>query len=922
MDWEITMRRTTLATAVALGCAGMGAAPAFAQEQSQASQGVEEVVVTGSYLERPADRPQPVSVIDTTDINLEQRSSTAEIMRDIPQIVDTNWTAGFLAPTNSIDLRGLGARATLVLLNGKRQTIDGIGGGAVDVNNLVPSIMIQRVEMLTDGASALYGSDAVAGVVNFLTRDNFEGEELKAETQWVASQGLPAHTVGGIFGSQSDDGGIVAGFEYATSDSFNTTDRYSEDRLRIGLQSSFANPGSFSPSTGGPPIADPLCGSDQIGGGLAAGYINPGVAQCQLQLSLGRGIIPETERLTALTRITHDFGPAVTSHVELGFARARTKHDYGYGVPILFPLPIVPGRNPGVAAAGFDTSIDYGVWTRAASPAFEDPIPMKTRQDTVRVAADLSGPISTNWDWTLSATYSENDTRTEDSDTIRSRYNEAVQGYGGPNCAYSYTDPTEAANGFPHAGAGSCLYWNPFASRMLAQPGDPTYNDPSLQQWFAAGRVTDGNARLTTFQALVTGELGELAGGTTGLAVGVQHRAQTFGIAYDDISHDGGFAFNTQVLSDFAGELGSDSLFAELDLYPTQTLEIQLAARHERYDRFDSTDPKIGFLWTPTEKVFFRATAGTSFREPGARQAFGVGPGNVSRLPIGGEIIQANGISVGNPNLEPETSKNWTVGFTYDVTDNFTVDMTYWSVQFDNLIVQEDADVVLRNDIADGYLNDPRIQTFPNANTEVCEVTGRWDPAKAADGSYVNPLPPGCATAFDIQLFRMGYVNQDYQKTNGVDFNFTYSFAAGSNEYALGLNGTWTPTYDLTSEGTLYDGAGSYNFTNFGSSNADLRANLRFSWTHGNHFARATYRHISALGNDDLELRPRTESKPFDVLDLVYRYGLPNGTSDVSVAVLNALDAEDPIIDNSLNTSSGLFDARGRMYRVGLNWGF
>ncbi|MCY3729723.1 MAG: TonB-dependent receptor plug domain-containing protein, partial [Rhodospirillaceae bacterium] len=175
---------------------------------------LEEIVVTGSFIARPADRPQPVTVIDNTELINQYRGSVAEVFKDLPEVSGTvstiNWSEGQDSPTNTVNLRGLGARATLVLLNSKRQTTDGSsnsqGFSAVDINNLAPPIMIERIEVLSDGASALYGSDAVAGVVNFITRNDFEGAELRVNTLWTeaADTGTPEYNIAGLFGTQGD----------------------------------------------------------------------------------------------------------------------------------------------------------------------------------------------------------------------------------------------------------------------------------------------------------------------------------------------------------------------------------------------------------------------------------------------------------------------------------------------------------------------------------------------------------------------------------------------------------------------------------------------------------------------------------------------------------------------------------------------
>src|SRR5690606_21814371 len=130
--------------------------------------------------------------------------------------------------------------------------------------------------------------------------------------------------------------------------------------------------------------------------------------------------------------------------------------------------------------------------------------------------------------------------------------------------------------------------------------------------------------------------------------------------------------------------------------------------------------------------------------------------------------------------------KNYTVGMTWDITDNFTMDLNYYSIDFEDLIVSEDGQIVLLNDIADGFINDPRITLNPGVTaTEVCEVTGRWDPQANV------PLPDGCIRATDISFFTLGYINQEYQKQSGIDLRFDYRFAGAGSDWGLQLNRTY-----------------------------------------------------------------------------------------------------------------------------------
>ena len=239
-------------------------------------------------------------------------------------------------------------------------------------------------------------------------------------------------------------------------------------------------------------------------------------------------------------------------------------------------------------------------------------------------------------------------------------------GYGGPSCTFT---PATDLSGV-RRGIGDCQFWNPFANAFLSSPGDPTYNDPALTNWLTGGRTTVDSGELKTYDFIVTGDLWEMSGGATGLAVGVHRREQDFSQEWDDLSKSvGNWAFNGAfAVADFSGSRTTDAVFSDLVMFPSESFEIQIAGRYEKMDGdLDSFDPKVGVLWTPRQGLFVRASAGTSSRQPGEIQMFGSGSGGATTDPIGGDTINARGLLVGNMNLQPETSENWTVGLTWDI---------------------------------------------------------------------------------------------------------------------------------------------------------------------------------------------------------------------------------------------------------------
>ena len=780
-------RYTKLATAIALASGTTMTSNVFAQQTD-----IEEIVVTGSFISRPADRPQPVAIMDAAEIRANQRISTVEVLRDMPQISSANVAENWTTPTSSINMRGLGSRSTLVLLNGQRQTIDANSASQVDVNNLAPAIMLERIELVLDGASALYGSDAVAGVANFITRNNFEGIEFSVSSQFADAQSdVPEVLIGGLFGIQDSDFGIVMGFEYLKrTNEMQSQDVFSNERLGEGLITGLYNPGTFF---GGDRVggihADPLCGSPLIGGleenviwdpagatGHDADGLPTGGPFCRGTLSLQRTIIPENDRFTGMAVATRDFANGANLTWEVNMARVQTLSSFGTGVPLL-ALPslgaVLPANNPGVIDAhersngAFPLQNYRRIFTRQASP-LEGSLPSFAEQNTFRSAMSLTSPINDNWEWRVNGTASWNSQESGRSDTIADRYARAIQGYGGGDCKFDQVSGA-ASNSNIQPGVGNCQWWNPFASRLIAQPGDPTYNSPVLAAWMTDIDLETGDSDFFSVEALITGSLWEMAGGASGLALGVQYRQQELDIQVNPVRRDGGFGFAPQVVQSWSSSRETEALFAELVIYPSELLELDFAVRYEDTNGVNSTEPKITGLYTPTDNVFVRFSAGSSFRLASERQTFGIGPSGTTIRPLGGEVTQARALSVGNPGLLPEESDNWTVGITWDVTDNLTFDVTYWNYDFTNLVSTIDPDEIFLADIADGYITDPRIELFPGVPNEVCEVTGRWS------GNQTDPLPAGCINGFDIALFKSSFVNRNAVETTGVDVTIDWS---------------------------------------------------------------------------------------------------------------------------------------------------
>lgn len=926
---------------------GLTGGVAVGQQQGADQKPLESVVVTGSYISRPADRPQPVVVVGQQDIQADQRVSLGEVMRDMPQVtaVNTNGTNGAVprdaTGSNSIDIRGLGDRSTLILLNGQRQTVDGNESSVVDINNLAPAIMVQRVEMLLNGSSALYGSDAVAAVVNFVTRDSFDGAELDVSSQYAEAQpGVPSKVLQGIWGHQGDNGGVVLSFEWTRRDKdMLESDVYSPQILdQQGLHSGYGNPGTYTGVGDGVTRPDPLCGSPLIGGAPSLLSMNPaGYLQgnrCRENLTTFRTLEPREDRVVGMAVGTMKFSGDWLKNfrVETTFARDARRRAFSTGSPASSLdniSAVVPGSNPGVIDANQrDPNFpiqDYTLAYRSPYSPLEGYVEQANTQYTYRLASSVGGLFGagSNWDWKADASISRNETRSENPETIAQRLNLALNGYGGPSCDFnavagSANDPNV------QAGQGPCMYYNPFASRLLASPGDPAYSDPSLVQWFSHQETVNGQARLWTVEALTTGKLFNLPGGQTSIALGAQYRRQSLDIIQDVIGADGGFASDPTPLPSWGGQRDTKAAFGELDLYPTRWLEFDVATRFEDTAGARSTVPKVSALLTPTDKLFLRASWGRSFRVPSEVQALGTeGEGGRGTIYIGGEFPQAEGFTVGNPDLKPEKSTNWNLGITYDVTDAVTIGATYWSYKFTDLITRTDANKYLEADIADGYIDDMvHNPLFPGAPNEVCEITGRWDPNSG------QPLPAGCATAFDIRAFNNFWMNQNELDTSGVDFNVDFNKQlSGGLDLRTRLAGTYLTSLKGIDAitGQLRDGAGTDGYNLFGvdSNNRRLRATLTQEVRTGNHYFRLTARYTGGYNVEDPSANPLVSNASYLRWDLNYTYTLPlDHPTTLTLAVINLQDRAPPLGAGSLVFNAALFDARGRMFKFDLSHSF
>ncbi|MEO6379720.1 MAG: TonB-dependent receptor plug domain-containing protein, partial [Caulobacteraceae bacterium] len=341
---------------------------ALAQEEAdKASDVVSEVVVTGSFIRSQTFKPSsPVDIITRKDLETRAPTSVAEFLRDLPYNVNSTVTPASRGPTAStgggtINLRNLGEGATLVLLNSKRQTKLPREANVTDVNGLVPQIMIRNIEILKDGASSLYGSDAVGGVVNFLTRDDFTGAEVRAQGNFLTYSGKQESRFGALFGGEVAKTHIVAAFEYNNRDEI-----YPEDQpfTQIRNLSTPWNPGRFvvprrsatgAITTATTRVQDQGCGVTKQTYFFAAGQPNVTTDSCYYDFWPDSAMVSKEQRYQFYTSAKHEFADWLVFKAEAGYQKAHLYGAQSTSASInVFPAITVPGYNPGVARADAD----------------------------------------------------------------------------------------------------------------------------------------------------------------------------------------------------------------------------------------------------------------------------------------------------------------------------------------------------------------------------------------------------------------------------------------------------------------------------------------------------------------------------------------------------------------------------------------
>lgn len=867
-------RRAAL-VAAALVPAGLAAPQAMARPVVM----LDEVVVTGSRLSG-GEKLAPVEVIDQDAIAAAGIAEASGLVRLLTANSGSEARIDQLnqpqsSGTAQFNLRNLGLGATLVLVDGQRWTNSAVvatdGSAFVDINSLTPMIALQRVEAVKDGASAVYGSDAVGGVVNFITRRGVQRPELRA--RHAAADGSQETSVEAIGGLDLMGGDLtLAGSRFHRS-ALSSDERGFTQAERYGFApwtavTSYGQPGSFHrPSTGGF-TPDPDCGNPAFADAYLQG---PDDSFCRLDYSDFFDLAPEETRVQLFADYRRPLGQT-EFWLQGAWSSTATTARQSPSLPILARSLSVPATHPDNPFA--ETVLFRGRLLGAEAGASEAAFDYRTW----RLAGGLSGDFSQGWTWSLAATASRQHVRYDKPDVIGGALQNALDGLGGPDC-----DPL---SGRP--GVGPCRYFNPFGSAWL---GTGTANDQELLDSLTGWTDLRGRAALVTLDAQAGGRALTRDGLSVDVVAGGQYRRSA-------LRHDWGDLVNAGELltagysPDFDGEQDTLAAYAEARVRLGSRVEAQLAGRHERYgDDRGRFSPRIAVRWDMTDVLALRGSWGRGFRAPSVYALSGAQAAQPS-VHDRGAFVFVNTLASGDPNLEPETSDSLNVGALWRPLPGLELGVDAWRFDYADLVVKESAQAVIDRAAAD----DAAGLSGTDAQRRV---------RRADSGS--------------LEFVQLYFINASSILTRGLDLSARYTRDLAGGQASVAATWTYVDRYDIRLErgSPVLSGAGSTNLNTIGRSLPRNRGELALSWRGDADSLTVLAHYASGYRNDRSGVTdPRIAGQT--TLDLLYTRTVSDDL-DLSLGVVNVLDQDPPLAQFALSYDPIVADPRGRLVSLSLN---
>jgi iron complex outermembrane receptor protein len=896
--------RMALGVGAAAGVIGQAAA----QDATASANPLPRVEITGSAIKRiESETALPVQVITREEIDKVGVTTASEILArlsanvggltDSVSITDGKDQRGF----NSANLRGIGTSSTLVLLNGRRMANFASPGDdtGVDLNN-IPAAAIQRVEVLLDGASALYGTDAIGGVINFITRKDFQGVELNAYGLKTKEGGAGKRTasITAGHGDLAKDGyNVFAVVDLQRTDALSTSQRGFINDLHIPerlphLLSGYTSPANIRLSRD---QRDYLAanGFTINGKPITSTTINPSVPNCSppanLYLPNGTGgvdactynymgdteLYPKSEKANVLSRGVLQLNADNQLYAEVALSRSKTWYAASSarvrGFVDYSSIPALAGYDLASEEAGGDGEVELRVRLNEAGRRTSE-----LTSESQRYVVGLTGSRN-GWDYDIGLNHSVNVIKDRDTHGYL-LYNELIQGI-----------EDGLINPFgPSSAAGRTLL-------------------DSLQ---VNDEVRHARGTMDSIDFKISHAVGTLAGGEAALAVGGELRREKTEynpsalLMSDNINND--FAPAGGEATSYARNI--KAVYGELLLPFTKQWEAQLSARYDHYQVVGgAASPKVGVSYTPTKTMLFRASAGRGFRAPSMTELYRPTQiGSTATLPDPvycatvdnnyadcAENWEAHRYS--NPNLKPERSRQFSLGMVLQPSKQVLLSLDYWNIKRTDLIAEIGDDIILAN------------------------------PAKY--GSLVHRDEDGY-----IEYIDMFKENRGAQKAAGIDLTIDYK---GVQTFAGRFGGRLSGTYVTDSK--IQIAPGDAYVSNLGRFVTDgvvqrWRHTITLDWDSGpfaaslsNTFSSAYEDQNSAINIDDGSVVAANRVKSYSLWDLSGAWQATRALK-FRAGIQNLFDTAPPYSNQAYHFISGYdptyTDVRGRRFYASANYAF
>lgn len=986
-------KNNVLPYSLALGLAGLTVVNTVSAQEAeeQKDDNIEKIAVTGTQIKNgQISEALAVSVFSSEDLAEFGIDSGDELLDLIPEngqnfVNEAESISGGVnaarGDIGAFNLRNMGTGNTLVLLNGRRlvnsatyQTEE-VGGSFVPVNsvnsNIIPVTGLDRVEVLRDGASAIYGADAVAGVVNHVLKNDFVGLNVRAK---VASfQHLPRNDESlTIEWGKDFNGGktnVSSFFSYYARDRVNSQDdpRWSDSDFRsrlpegspwadstvfrndtvnslygqFDLVSSATSSGLRNVLTDSSgefetyPEGDPRC-QYSIGYGTCGGIDGQGTYR--LNLNDNRDLVSELTRANMFVFINHEFDNGIEGFTELSYYQSSTnmfRHpSASFSTSKLrvaadnYWNPLGPVGSPNrlpdsvigtdVPAGGMALIIDN--YRFAEKPRIVD-----NDGDTYRFLQGFRG-LYKNWDWEGAFIHSK---ATKD-DITRNRVSNTLM-------QEALNDTTAAA-------------YNPFSGGI---------NNNIERALVDVSRLSE--TKLTSVDFKISNpDMFKMQGGMAGLLLGTEYRRESFIDDRDD-RLDGTIVFtdwegdtypyvsdvvNSSPTPDNEGSRNVASLFAELQLPVLENVDVQAAIRHERFsDVGNTTVGKLAFGWEIIPQLLMRGSWSEAFRAPNlvtineeivARNntrtdwactyaAENGGDPNQNTLDCNNSIQR---IAQGSQDLAPETSENKSLGFVFTPVTNLTITLDYWS------IVKEDTIGLF------GEENHTLLDLLARLNNTGAGCTGNPAVTRQAVGDDEAAIytAAGMCPAGDIQFIDDQYANLDTRTVEGFDVGFFFDWGTAVGDFRLRYNGSFLTTYEQKAGGesailvaAQADGLipSNYPIDGFANlvnrdGNQDQRHTFKLSWKNGPWGASFGGRRVGDFYQSSLTLDDGTRYNipAMSTYDGTIDYRFDHGESDTRIrfGVKNMFDERAPLADRYFGYNSDAHKDLGRNFYLDVRY--